>query len=87
LLNHYRSDGIWNFGGIDDLWLDDLIDELSVTTDEADRHDLLGEIQQVVVGDEAYGWFLGFKRTPVIAGPAAQDYPLPVANLWLSPYG
>lgn len=86
LLNHYRSDGVWNFGGIDDGDLDGLIDELSVTSEEDARIELLGDIQRVVVEEQAYGWFLAFKRTPVVAGPAAESYPLPIANLWLTPY-
>jgi peptide/nickel transport system substrate-binding protein len=86
LLNHYRSDGIWNFGRIDDPELDDLIDELSVTSDEAEREALLEAIQERVVVDGAYGWYVALRRVPVVAGPEARDYPVPAANLWLSPY-
>jgi peptide/nickel transport system substrate-binding protein len=83
LRQYFHSDGERNFGGIDDPDLDALIDEVSVTMDEGDRHQLLRDVQDVVA-EGAYGWWLAFKRDPVVAAPELGDYEVPVANLWMT---
>ncbi len=86
LVSTWLSDADSNYGGVNDSALDATITKLSTTSAGAEQNDLLEQAARSIVDEHAYGWFLGLRRTPVIVGPKVKDYPVPVANLWLSPY-
>ncbi|MFV0534284.1 MAG: ABC transporter substrate-binding protein [Cumulibacter sp.] len=82
LQSTFASDGDGNHSGIDDPELDALIDEYATTMDPEARDAVLGEIQ-TVIADNAYMGWLGMRIPGIVAGPAWQDYEIPMANLWV----
>lgn len=69
-----HSDGVYNLGGITDPQLDQLIDELAATFDEQRQGQLLAQIQQIVVAEQAYTLFLTERPALVVASGDWQGY-------------
>ncbi len=74
LRRYMTSDGDRNWGGISDPELDSLIGELSVTFDADRRAELLGEIQEIIVEEQAYQCFVALKLFPYVVSPAYKGY-------------
>jgi len=69
-----HSDGVYNFGGVADPQLDQLVDELAATFDEQRRDQLLDRIQQIVVAEQAYTLFVTERPALVVAGDGWRSY-------------
>lgn len=83
LLTNLHSKGSRNHGQIQDPELDQLIDRASVTTDETQRHQLLGAIQQRV-GEQAHIGYLGRRKAQVVTGRRMAGYQPPNALMWVT---
>lgn len=59
-----------NYGGVADVELDKLIDELGRTFDMTRRAELLARIQQIVIADKAYEVRVVFTRSRAVVGRA-----------------
>ncbi|NOZ71816.1 MAG: ABC transporter substrate-binding protein [Chloroflexi bacterium] len=81
LHRYIASDGDRNYGGIHDSELDAFIKELNVTFDAVERTELLKKIQNNIIEENAYQFFVSYKLFPAVVSPAYRDY-LPSHN-WL----
>jgi peptide/nickel transport system substrate-binding protein len=87
LVDGFTPSGERNYSGTDDDELTALIDQLRTTFDEAERNELLADVQRIMVDEQVYTLYLALKRVPVVASPRAADYVVPqVALLFVDAY-
>jgi peptide/nickel transport system substrate-binding protein len=72
--NYLTSDGAYNFGGIADPEVDAIAADLLTTFDEDQRHDLLRELQDIVIAQKAYSVVVAEKSRPAIVSDEWADY-------------
>ncbi|MGH8930964.1 MAG: hypothetical protein ACRDZO_10155, partial [Egibacteraceae bacterium] len=70
LPTYLHTGGFANFGQISDPQLDGLLDDLAVAGGNADQgDDLLRQIQEVAVAEQAYVIHIGYERDGSVVGP------------------
>ncbi len=74
LRRYLRPNGHRNFGGYDNARINRLTDELSATVDEARRHEILREVQHILVHEDPYVFPLVFSRGRVVVNDRYRDY-------------
>lgn len=74
LREHLHSRGERNFGGVNDAELDQLLDQLSSTFDDARRAEILQRIQRIVIAERAYEVRPVFLRARVVVGGRWRGY-------------
>lgn len=83
LANGLVTGGSENYGGVSDPTLDDLVARLSVSFDDAERTDLLEQIQ-TVIADQGYVAATVLRLPAVVTNQAWSGYETPISNLWVT---
>jgi len=79
LHRYIHSQGDRNYGGINDLELDALIDKLQITFEKQKRIAMLRKIQKIIIEEKGYQFFIVNKLFPAIVTATYKNY-LPSHN-------
>lgn len=72
--DYFTSDGARNYSGIKDPEIDALAEEISRTFDEERLHELLRELQEIMITEKAYTMVAGAKRNAAVVSDEWRDY-------------
>lgn len=74
LRRYWTSDGDRNYGGYANAEVDELTAQLSATLDEDARTQLLNRLQEILIVEDPYAFFVTFHTGRVVVNDAYQDY-------------
>jgi peptide/nickel transport system substrate-binding protein len=86
LVDYLIPNGQFNYGGIGNPTLTNLIKHAFEATDPTTQTSVLQQIQRLVSTKEAYLLDVGNQRTAVIVGPRFRNYKVPFAALYFSAF-
>jgi peptide/nickel transport system substrate-binding protein len=87
LIAYYTTGGDDNNGGINDPQVNQIAAELEASTSTSRTDALLEQAQRVIVEQNAWSIWVGYKRDAVVASPQLRHYVVPpAALLWTNAY-